>query len=33
MGALIPAEVNPPILLSGVVSVRFKILANGQLKD
>ena len=30
---LIPAEVNPPILLSGVVSVRFKILANGQLKD
>lgn len=30
---LVPSEVNPPIMLSGVVSVRFKILADGKLMD
>jgi TonB family protein len=30
---LIPDEVNPPILKSGVVAVRFKVLPNGQVTD
>jgi TonB family protein len=30
---LIPDEVNPPILKSGVVAVRFKVLPNGQVID
>jgi TonB family protein len=30
---LIPDEVNPPILKSGVVVVRFKVLPNGQVTD
>jgi TonB family protein len=30
---LIPDEVNPPILKSGVVAIRFKVLANGQVVD
>jgi len=30
---LIPDEVNPPILKSGVVAVRFKVLPNGQVVD
>jgi TonB family protein len=30
---LIPDEVNPPILKSGVVAVRFKVLPNGQITD
>jgi len=30
---LIPDEVNPPILKSGVVIIRFKILPNGRLMD
>lgn len=30
---LIPDEVNPPILKSGVVAVRFKVLSNGQVTD
>jgi len=30
---LIPDEVNPPILKSGVVVVRFKVLPNGQVVD
>ncbi len=30
---LIPDEVNPPILKSGVVAIRFKVLPNGRLMD
>jgi TonB family protein len=30
---LIPDEVNPPILKSGVVAIRFKVLPNGQVID
>ena len=30
---LIPDEVNPPILKSGVVDIRFKVLPNGRLMD
>jgi TonB family protein len=30
---LIPDEVNPPILKSGVVAIRFKVLPNGQVVD
>jgi TonB family protein len=30
---LIPDEVNPPILKSGIVAVRFKVLPNGQVTD
>jgi TonB family protein len=30
---LIPDEVNPPILKSGVVVIRFKVLPNGRLMD
>ncbi len=30
---LIPDEVNPPILKSGVVVIRFKVLPNGQVTD
>jgi TonB family protein len=30
---LIPDEVNPPILKSGVVAVRFKVLPNGQVTE
>ena len=30
---LIPDEVNPPILKSGIVAVRFKVLPNGQVID
>lgn len=30
---LIPDEVNPPILKSGVVAIRFKVLPNGQVTD
>ncbi|MFZ0339423.1 MAG: TonB family protein, partial [Terracidiphilus sp.] len=30
---LIPDEVNPPILKSGVVAVHFKVLPNGQVTD
>jgi TonB family protein len=30
---LIPDEVNPPILKSGMVAVRFKVLPNGQVTD
>jgi TonB family protein len=30
---LIPDEVNPPILKTGVVAVRFKVLPNGQVTD
>jgi hypothetical protein len=30
---LIPDEVNPPILKSGMVAVRFKVLPNGRLMD
>ena len=30
---LIPDEVNPPILKSGVVIIRFKVLPNGRLMD
>jgi TonB family protein len=30
---LIPDEVNPPILKSGIVAVRFKVLPNGQVVD
>jgi hypothetical protein len=30
---LIPDEVNPPILKSGMVAIRFKVLPNGRLMD
>ena len=30
---LIPDEVNPPILKSGAVQIRFKVLPNGQVTD
>jgi TonB family protein len=30
---LIPDEVNPPILKSGIVAIRFKVLPNGQVID
>ena len=30
---LIPDEVNPPLLKSGVVAIRFKVLPNGQVTD
>ncbi|HUX43342.1 MAG TPA: energy transducer TonB, partial [Terracidiphilus sp.] len=30
---LIPDEVNPPILKSGAVVIRFKVLPNGRLMD
>jgi outer membrane biosynthesis protein TonB len=30
---LIPDEVNPPIMKSGVVAIRFKVLPNGRLMD
>jgi outer membrane biosynthesis protein TonB len=30
---LIPDEVNPPILKSGIVAIRFKVLPNGRLMD
>jgi hypothetical protein len=30
---LIPDEVNPPLLKSGMVAIRFKVLPNGRLMD
>jgi TonB family protein len=30
---LMPDEVNPPVLKSGVVAIRFKVLPNGRLMD
>lgn len=30
---LLPKEVNPPVLKSGVVAIRFKVLPNGRLMD